>query len=101
MAGSSAGAVRMTQDVSTGHGCFASTPTATGSVTVFTDQLPQVRMTDMYQMHCCPLMGCHAPMASQGSVTVFSDQLAKHLMGHACDCGDFAATGSLTTFAGM
>lgn len=95
------GAVRMGVDLSTGHDCFKPTKTATGSVTTFTEQFPQVRVSDSYVPHCCPKKGCHPPIASQGSQTVFVDGLAKHLVGHACNCGDFAATGSLTTFAGF
>jgi len=95
------GAVRLGADSTTGHGCFPPSKTATGSTTVFTDQMPTVRMSDQYALHCCPAMGCHTPTASQGSQTTFSDGLAKHLMMHQCSCGDKAATGSMTTFAGF
>lgn len=95
------GAVRLGVDMSTGHGCFKPTKPATASVTVFTDQIPTVRMTDTYVPHCCPMQGCHAPMVVQGSQTTYSDQLAKHLQTHQCNCGDKAAMGSLTTFAGF
>jgi hypothetical protein len=97
---SGVGAIRV-GDVSTGHGCWPPTTAAVGSVTSFTDQLPQVRMTDAYVLHCCPgPPGCHPVMAAQGSQTAFTDQLASHCVGHALSCGDIAAIGSLTSFKG-
>lgn len=95
------GAVRLGVDMSIGHDCFKPTQPATASVTVFTDQIPTVRQTDTYVPHCCPKKGCHAPMVIQGSQSAFCDQLAKHLVGHACNCGDKAGMGSMTTFAGF
>lgn len=94
------GCVRMPVDMSTGHGCWPPTVPATGSVTTFTDQFAQVRVSDMWVVHCCPIPGCHVPVTIIGSTTTFADQLPKQRMGDAMSCGDMAATGSLTAFAG-
>lgn len=93
---------RLGVDISAGHSCFPPTYTATGSITTFTDQFAQVRISDLYVVHCCPPPGpgCHAPVAIVGSTNTFADMLAKHRIGDATDCGDMAATGSLTTYTG-
>lgn len=91
--------VRMPIDSSTGHGCFPPTRPVTGSITVFTDQLAQVRVSDSWKVHCC-MGSCHTPVTVQGSRTVFADQLAKQRIGDAMGCGDRAATGSITVIAG-
>lgn len=90
--------VRLPIDSSTGHGCFPPTRPATASVTVFTNQLAQVRVTDSWVPHCC--FGCHTPVTVQGSSSVFADQLAKQRIGDAMGCGDRAATGSTDVIAG-
>lgn len=95
------GCVRMPIDMSTGHGCWPPTRPATGSVTTFTDQFAQVRISDVWVAHCCPgPPGCHVPVTVMGSTTTFADQLPKQRIGDAMSCGDRAATGSLDAFAG-
>lgn len=92
--------VRMPIDSSTGHSpCFPPTRPATGSITTFTDQFAQVRISDSWVTHCC-MGSCHAPVTVQGSTNTFADQLAKQRIGDAMGCGDAAATGSLDTLAG-
>lgn len=91
--------VRMPIDSSTGHSCFPPTRPVTGSVTVFTEQLAQVRVSDTWQTHCCK-GSCHAPTTVQGSRTVYADQLNHMRVGDAMSCGDRAATGSLSVIAG-
>ena len=86
-------------DPSLGHGCFPPTTVYTGSTTVFTDQIPQARMTDQYVPHCCPPAGCHPVVIRQGSPSAFADQLAIHCVRHMTACGDMAAAGSITSFA--
>lgn len=94
--------VRMPIDMSTGHGCWPPTRPVTGSITSFTDQYAQVRVSDMWAVHCCssPPPQCHAPVTVMGSMNTFADQLPKQRIGDMMNCGDAAATGSLTTFAG-
>ena len=102
-AGSAAGMgkVRLAPDISCGHPpCFPPTRPATGSLTVFTDQFPNVRVTDLYIIHCCG-PACHVPVAVIGSVSVFSDQLMQHRRTDGLSCGDMACTGSITCFSGM
>lgn len=90
--------IRMPIDASMGH-CFPPTVPTSGSITTFTDQFAQVRVSDGYMIHCCGPV-CHVPAAAQGSITTYADQLAKHCSTHAMSCGDFAANGSMDSLAG-
>jgi len=95
------GCARMPVDVSMGHGCWPPTNPIMGSVSTFTDQFAQVRVTDMWAPHCCPgPPGCHAVVSAVGSTTTFADQLPKMRMFDGLSCGDSVAITSLTTFAG-
>jgi hypothetical protein len=93
------GCARMPIDMSTGHGCFPPTVPVMGSISTFTDQFSQVRVTDMWAPHCCGPV-CHPVVSAMGSMTTFADQLPKMRMMDMLSCGDMVAVGSLTTFAG-
>ena len=92
--------VRLGVDLSTGHGCFSPVPAITGSIDVFTDQIAECRVSDVYATHCCPNKGCHAPMVTRGARITFTNQLATHRSGDALSCGDMSSNGSMTTYAG-
>ncbi len=95
------GVVRLGVDMTTGHGCFPPTRAITASMTVYTDQIANVRVSDQYAAHCCPQKGCHTPVASGGSRTVFSDMLMKQRSTDAMGCGDHCRASSVTTYAGI
>jgi len=80
-------ATRIT-DVCTGHGCWPSRPSCSGSPDVFTNNLNQMRVTDCYEVHCCG--GCHGGMLAQGSSTVFVNNLQAGRTGDPVDCGSCA-----------
>lgn len=94
------GNVRLGVDATTGHGCFPPTRASRGSLTVFIDQIAQVRLTDTYISHCCPAKGCHTPVASSGSVSVYTDQLYSQRTSDSMGCGDKCKASSISTFAG-
>ena len=92
--------VRLGTDASTGHGCFGPTVPASASMTVFTDQIAEVRVSDKYVPHCCPSKGCHSPMVIVGARITYTDQLATHRNGDPLSCGDMSSNGSFTTYSG-
>lgn len=92
--------IRLGVDASTGHGCFPSTIPATAAITVFTDQIAEVRVSDKYVPHCCPNMGCHAPVVTMGARITFTEQLATHRSSDSLSCGDRASSGSISTYSG-
>lgn len=92
--------IRLGVDASTGHGCFPSTIPASASITVFTDQIAEVRVSDKYVPHCCPSAGCHAPAVVRGARITYTDQLATHRSSDVLSCGDRASNGSITTYSG-
>lgn len=92
--------IRLGVDASRGHGCFGPTVAATGSLTVFTDQIAEVRVSDRYIPHCCPNQGCHTPMVTVGARVTYTDQLPTHRSDDPLGCGDVSGHGSLTTYAG-
>ena len=92
--------IRLGVDASTGHGCFPSTIPASASMTVHTDQIAEVRVSDRYVPHCCPNKGCHVPMVTVGARITYTDQLATHRAGDPLGCGDTSSGGSMTTYSG-
>lgn len=94
------GNVRLGVDATTGHGCFPPTIPARAAITVFTDQIAEVRVSDAYVPHCCPNQGCHAPLAKLGSPTTYTEMLRTHRSGDMLSCGDRAYGGSLSSFTG-
>lgn len=95
------GGVRLGVDGTTGHGCFPPTRAASASMSVFIDQIAQVRVTDRYIPHCCPNQGCHAPVAIAGSRSVYVDQLQQQRTTDAMGCGDKCRGSSISTFSGI
>ena len=81
-------ATRIT-DVCTGHGCYGSRPSCSGSPNVITNNLNQMRVTDCYESHCCGIP-CHGGMLAQGSATVFVNNLQAGRTGDPVDCGSCA-----------
>lgn len=90
------GKVRLGVDFTFGHGPCPPIVPSTASIDVFTDQIAQVRVSDLYTPHCL-----YTPAAREGSLTVFTDQLMTHRFLDALTCGDRNAMGSITTFAGI
>ncbi len=85
-------------DICTGHPCFPPRPSAQGSPDVFTNAIPQHRVTDAWVVHCCG-PSCHASTQCQGSPNVFANTLAVARRGDAVCCGSKCATHSPNVFA--
>lgn len=85
---------RLGVDNNFGH-YICPTPPAISSLTVFTDQIAQTRVTDDYVPHCL-----HPTKAAIGSKTTYTDQLETFRILDTLSCGDKSAMGSLTTWAG-
>lgn len=92
--------IRLGVDASTGHDCFPPTVPMSGSITVFTDQIAECRVSDKYVPHCCPTKGCHSPLVTVGARITFTDQLATHRSGDPLACGDRSSGGSISTYSG-
>ncbi len=88
--------VRLGVDPTFGHPVPGPIVTTLGSITVFTDQIAQNRVTDPYIPHHGP----PPPLAATGSVTVYTDQLMTHRFLDSLTCGDINAAGSITAYAG-
>lgn len=88
---------RMGVDFSTGHTPFPPRPADQGSPDVFTNFIPQVRVSDHYPKH--PKIPVHDSFASAGSPNVFVNNLPIHRIGDAIDCGDMSGAGSPNVFA--
>ena len=89
-------AVRRT-DVCTGHGCYGPRPAVQGSPNVFTNNLAQHRLADMWAVHCCGIP-CHNGVAAAGSPNVFVNGRAAERIGDPVNCGSSMATGSPNVF---
>lgn len=85
---------RLGVDNNFGH-YLCPSPPMVGSVTKFTDQIAQVRITDAYIPHCL-----HPTSAAVGSKTVFVDQLQCFRLMDVLSCGDKSAAGSINVVAG-
>ena len=59
-------------DICTGHGCFPPRASVQGSPDVFTNDIPQHRLTDGWSTHCCG-PPCHASNLCAGSPNVFAN----------------------------
>lgn len=97
--GSATPAATRLGDNCTGHGCWPSRPSITGSQNVFVNSLPLVRQTDQYATHCC-LIACHDGALSQGSMTVFANDLQAGRIGDPISCGSSVMIGSENVFIG-
>lgn len=79
-----------------GHSCWPPRPTIDGSPNIFVNSLEAIRVSDPYDIHCCP--PCHGGTAAEGSPDVFYNSLAAHRIGDAVSCGSYAAQGSPDVF---
>ena len=86
-------------DVCTGHGCWPSRPSNSGSPNVFANQIPVHRQSDGWESHCCLLL-CHGSTLSTGSGTVYANGLQVGRVTDPVACGSTVQTGSPNVFAG-
>lgn len=97
------GVARLGVDICSGHpgtpGYFPPRPAVTGSLTVFCDGLPVVRLNDMWAPHT-NIVSVHPGAGLTGSATVFCEGQPVMRMGDPINCGSVVALGSLTTFCG-
>lgn len=91
------GVARMT-DVCTGHGCFPSRFSVSGSDDVTINNLPAHRVGDSWATHTC--VSTHSSVLSAGSSTVFVNGRPLGRIGDTVACGSFVQSGSETVFAG-
>jgi len=87
-------------DACTGHGCFPPRPGISASPTVFINGIAAHRVSDPWNVHCCPGAGCHDGVVAAGSGTVKINGLAAARIGDAISCGSVIAVGSSTVFIG-
>ena len=93
---------RMGVDICSGHpgpGFFPPRPAITGSLTVFADTLPVVRLSDVWAVHS-NIVSAHPGVGLVGSATVFCEGIPVMRMGDPLNCGSVIALGSLTVFCG-
>lgn len=89
-----AAAGRMT-DPCTGHGCWPSRPSVSGSADVTINGLPALRMGDVYASHTCPAIPeTHGGSQASGSATVTVNGKPLARVGDAVSCGGALASGS-------
>ena len=86
-------------DICTGHDCHPPRPSVQGSPNVYTNAIPQHRVTDAWAPHACPPSPGHPSQQCQGSPNVFANTLAVARRGDAVCCGSFCATHSPNVFA--
>ena len=91
-------AVTRLGDVCTGHGCFSSRPSVSGSPTVFVNGIPVHRQGDSWDTHCCVI--CHGGILASGSPSVFVEVRQIGRIGDPVDCGSSVASGSVNVFVG-
>ena len=77
-------------DVCTGHGCFPPRPSVAGSPNVLVNNIPIVRVGDMYAPHGCPTCPPHPAPLAAGSSTVLVNNMPAGRMGDAVGCGSSA-----------
>lgn len=87
-------------DLGSGHGCWRPRPNAQGSPNVFCNGIPVHRVSDSWQIHCCPDSGCHGGVLAAGSSTVHANNKQLGRISDPVSCGSLAATGSPNVFAG-
>lgn len=91
-------AVTRLGDVCTGHGCFPSRASVSGSPTVFVNGIPVHRQGDSWGVHCCGV--CHGSVLVSGSPSVFVDFQQVGRIGDPIACGSTVASGSGNVFVG-
>ncbi len=92
-------AVTRLGDSGTGHGCFPSRNSTSGSPNVFVNSIPAHRQGDSWAVHCCGPV-CHGGSLASGSSTVYVNSKELGRIGDPVDCGSTVATGSPNVFAG-
>ena len=85
-------------DICTGHGCFPPRPSVQGSPNVFTNAIPQHRLTDAWAAHSCG-PPCHGSVLCARSPHVFANTLAVARKDDPVCCGSACATHSPNVFA--
>jgi uncharacterized Zn-binding protein involved in type VI secretion len=86
-------------DPHSGHACWPPTPMATGAGTVFVNNIPAVRVTDIIVPHSCPPPPHTAPVAV-GSGTVYIEGPAAARIGDPIACGGVIIVGSPNVITG-
>ena len=86
-------------DICTGHSCFPPRPSVQGSPNVFTNNIPQHRLTDKWAVHACGPPPGHSSVLCQCSPNVFANTLAVARKGDPVCCGSACATHSPNVFA--
>ena len=86
-------AVRSPIDVSTGHGCFPSKKSISGSPNVIINGYQSHRVGDPWEIHCCGPV-CHDSIQDTGSPNVLVNGKNKARVGDILSCGGKDKTGS-------
>ena len=81
-------------DYCTGHGCWPPRTGVTASNNVFVNGIRVHRLTDTWNIHCCPNDGCHIGSVASGSASVFINGLPAARIGDSISCGSLIAMGS-------
>ncbi|PID66584.1 MAG: PaaR repeat-containing protein [Gammaproteobacteria bacterium] len=88
-------------DSCTGHGCWPSRSSTSGSPNVFVNGLPAFRQGDSWAAHTCPIIpNTHGSSQAGGSNSVFVNGRPLARVGDAVACGGSIATGSSNVYAG-
>ena len=91
-------------DICTGHECWPSRASISGSPDVFINGMAAHRVGDSWETHCCthPEMphGCHDSVLAAGSSTVYVNHIPLGRIGDPIECGSSVASGSPNVFAG-
>lgn len=93
------GLVRAGIDVCSGHSGFDPRPAIQGSLTVFCNGLPIVRVTDLWALHSNKTT-IHQGQGAVGSMTVFCEGIPVMRSLDPLSCGSVAMGASIDTFAG-
>lgn len=82
-------------DLCTGHGCWPSRNSVSGSSNVLINDIPAFRVGDPMAVHCCPsIPECHPGNLAQGSPNVMVNDIPLGRIGDSVNCGGSMATGS-------
>ncbi|MBQ7168440.1 MAG: PAAR domain-containing protein [Synergistaceae bacterium] len=91
-------------DSCTGHDCWPSRESTTGSYSVYVNGIPVHREGDSWEVHCCTHPdcphGCHGGVLASGSSTVYADGHQIGRIGDPVSCGSSVAEGSANVYAG-
>lgn len=81
-------------DVCTGHSCYPPRPSCSGSPNFYTNNLPQMRLSDCYVAHGCCCCPPHGSSLACGSSTDFINNLPAGRTGDCVACGGAASAHS-------